>query len=111
MLRPDLLLIAEQLARSEKQQLSLDEIAEALGAAKVTSDEIEALFAWLEARGHEIGGASGLSASALLSEVLAVARRLRVELGRAPKEREIAEHSGLSLNDVRCALRFARTLQ
>jgi DNA-directed RNA polymerase sigma subunit (sigma70/sigma32) len=91
--------------------LSLDEIAEALGTLRVSADEIDQLFAWLEAEGRIVGEAPGAGAATTLQQVLAVARALRAELGRAPHPREIAEHSGLSVAEVQRALLFARILQ
>ena len=111
MLRRELLVIARALHERGDEALSLDHIAEALGTLRVTSDEIDALFSWLEARGRQVGTPSGRGASELLAEVLAVARGLRQELGRAPQPREIAERSSLSLDAVQRALWFARILQ
>jgi hypothetical protein len=110
-LRPELLVIARALLEREDQVLSLDHVAEALGTLRVTTDEIDALFSWLEAQGRQVGTTSGRGSSALLGEVLAVARSLRQELGRAPHPREIAERSSLSLEAVQRALFFARILQ
>jgi DNA-directed RNA polymerase specialized sigma subunit len=45
-----------------------------------------------------------------LSRVLASARALKSELGRAPSPDEIARHAGLSRDSVRLALLYARTL-
>lgn len=111
MLRPPLLAVAESLLAVDADVLSLDHIADALGTTKITPDEIDELFAWLEARGRVIGDPVGRSAAVLLGEVLAVGRRLREELGRPPQPREIAERSALSLAAVQRALWFARILQ
>ncbi len=120
MLRPELLQIAQSLLEREGE-ISLDQVAEAIGTTRITPDEIDALFSWLEARGREVGGCeararevgspAGRGASALLQEVLRVARSSRLELGRAPHPREIAERSGLPLDAVQRALWFARILQ
>ncbi|HEU4582173.1 MAG TPA: sigma-70 domain-containing protein [Polyangiaceae bacterium] len=110
MLRPELQAIAGALIEREGE-ISLDQIAEAIGTLRVTPDEIDALFSWLEARGREVGAPSGRAASALLHDVLRVARSLRLELGRAPHPREIAERSALPLDAVQRALWFARILQ
>ena len=111
MLRPELLVIAQALLAQGERTISLDQIAEALGTLRVTPDEIEELFSWLEARGRSVGEAPTRGSAALLGEVLAVARVLRQELGRAPLPREIAERSTLSLEAVQRALFFARILQ
>jgi sigma-70-like protein len=110
-LRPELLAVAEGLASIPSRELSLDQIADAVGTMRISADEIDALFAWLEARGRVVGDPSGPGAAALLSQVLAVARGLRSELGRAPQPREIAERAALSLDAVQRALWFARILQ
>jgi len=111
MLRPELLLVAESLLEIEGDRLSLDQIAEAIGTLRVTPDEIDALLGWLEERGRAVADPVGRGASALLGEVLSVARVLRVELGRTPQPREIAERASLSLEAVQRALWFARILQ
>jgi len=82
-LRPELLDIARSLLERSGQAISLDDVAEALGALRVTPDEIDALFSWLEARGREVGTPAGSGAASLLGEVLAVARVPRQELARA----------------------------
>jgi DNA-directed RNA polymerase sigma subunit (sigma70/sigma32) len=110
-LRPELLVIAQALLASGAPTISLDQIAEALGTLRVTPDEIEELFSWLEGQGCDVGSAPTRGSSVLLGEVLAVARGLRQELGRAPHPREIAERSSLSLEAVQRALFFARILQ
>jgi len=110
-LRPELLVIAQALLARGEEMVSLDHIAEALGTLRVTPDEIEELFGWLEAHGRSVGAAPTLSSAALLGQVLAVARGLRQELGRAPLPREIAERSSLSIDAVQRALFFARILQ
>lgn len=111
MLRPELLPIAQALLAVDPQLLSLDHVAEAIGTTRVTPDDIEALFAWLEEQGRVIGDPVGRGAAALLGEVLTVARALRLELGRAPQPREIAERASLSIEAVQRGLWFARILQ
>jgi hypothetical protein len=107
----ELEVIAEQLARRPGPLLSLDEIADALGTLSVTAEEIDSLFVALESRGKQIGDPELGPASAALPRVLATARQMRVELGRAPNATEIAERSGLAVDAVRRALWFARILQ
>ena len=96
----------------DRTQLSLDDVADAIGTRRVSTDEIEELFGWLETRGRVIDGRpTGPGAAALLGQVLGAARALRAELGRAPQPREIAARAGLSLEAVQRALWFARILQ
>jgi hypothetical protein len=109
-LRPELQLIAQALLQREGE-ISLDHLAEAIGTLRITPDEIDALLGWLEAQGREVGAPAGRAVSALLHDVLRVARSLRLELGRAPHPREIAERSALPLDAVQRALWFARILQ
>ena len=110
-LRPELMTIAQALLAVEAAELSLDHVAEAIGTTRVTPDEIDLLIAWLEAQGRVVGEPVGPGASALLGQVLSIARGLRQELGRPPQPKEIAERGSLSLAAVQRALWFARILQ
>jgi len=111
MLRPELMAVARTLLALEAEALSLDHVGDAIGTLRVTPDEIDALFTWLEAQGRPIGDPVGRGAAELLAEVLGAARALRGELGRAPHPREIAARAALSLEAVQRALWFARILQ
>lgn len=111
MLRPELERVGSSLLEGTSGELSLDTIAEALGTLNVDSEEIEALFSWLEAHGRRIGDASIGRASTSLAEVLRAARTLKQSLGRTPSAREIAEHSGVPLEAVRRALLFSQIVQ
>jgi hypothetical protein len=103
--------IARALSNVDADVLSLDDVAEAIGVVRITPDEIDALFAWLESQGRKIGDPVGRGAAELLADVLTAARSLRAELGRAPHPREIAERAALSLAAVHRGLWFARILQ
>jgi hypothetical protein len=103
--------VAQTLLDVDTEVFSLDHVAEAIGTLRVTPDEIDALLAWLEARGRSVGDPVGRGAAELLGEVLTAARALRTELGRAPQPREIAERASLSIEAVQRALWFARILQ
>jgi hypothetical protein len=109
-LRPDLVALAEKLIATGRDVVSLDEVAETLGAVAIDSDEIDALFAFLEARGLTVGDPNVGLASSALPQVLTTARTLRTELGRTPRLEEIAARSGLGEDAVRRALLFAQTL-
>ena len=111
MLRPELLAVAERLLAQGGDAVSLDQIADALESLLVDSDEIDALFTWLEERGRTIGDTQPGPASAALPQVLTAARALRTALGRVPTPTEIATHAGLSEGAVRRALLFAKILQ
>ena len=89
--------------------ITLDEVAEAIGAAAITLPEIEAIFDALEAAGHPLE-AEPKNPPAALAQVLSTVRSFSAISGRRPTLPEIAEHSGLSLGEVRFALLYARVL-
>jgi len=89
--------------------VTLDEVAEAIGAAAVTMPEIEAIFDALEAAGQHVE-AEPKNPPATLARVLATVRSFSAISGRRPSVPEIAEHSGLSAGEVRFALLYARVL-
>ncbi len=95
--------------RTGDAPVSLDELAEAIGAAAVTMPEIEAIFDALEAAGFDVE-AEPKNPPAALAQVLATVRSFSALSGRRPTVPEIAEHSGLSLGEVRFALLYARVL-
>jgi hypothetical protein len=111
LLRPDLLAALQPLLVRPEKSLSLDRIAEAIGTLPVSSDDIDEIFTWLEARGRIVGEPPIGPASAALQAVLASARTLKAKLGRTPNASEIAAHSGLGLEAVQRALFFAKILQ
>ena len=101
-------ILAELLGRPG-DTLSLDEIAEAIGAAPVTFEEIEAVFDGLEGAGRLVS-TEKLDPPAALARVLGAARSFAAVSGRRPTLPEIAHHSGLTLAEVRFALIYARVL-
>lgn len=105
------MVVARTLLTVDAETLSLDDVADALGAIRVTPAEIESLLDFLEAQGRPIADPDGPSVSTLLHDVLVTARALRAELGRAPRPEEIAAGSSLSVEAVKRALWFARILQ
>lgn len=109
-LRPELREIVDDLLRRPTPSLGLNEIAEAIGAIEISSDEIEAIFVELERAKRNVLEAP-IGARDSLGRVLRSARALRSELGRAPNSSEIAAHAGLGVDSVRLALLYARTLQ
>lgn len=111
MLRPELQAVAQALLSLPVPALSLDHVAEAIGILRITPDEIGELFDTLEAQGRPVDDVMGPGAAELLGQVLSTARVLRLELGRAPQPREIAERSQLRLELVQRGLWFARILQ
>ena len=101
--------IVEQLLAQSSEVVSLDAVAEAIGAAAVTFEDIEAVFAGLEAAGRRVES-EPKNPPAALARVLATVRSFSAVSGRRPTLPEIAEHSGLSLGEVRFALLYARVL-
>ncbi|HKO51625.1 MAG TPA: hypothetical protein VJV79_28140 [Polyangiaceae bacterium] len=89
--------------------ITLEELAEAIGAAAVTMPEIEAIFDALEAAGYAVD-AEPKNPPAALSRVLSTVRSFSAVSGRRPSLSEIAQHSGLTVGEVRFALLYARVL-
>ncbi len=109
-LREPLQEVVDALLLRPESALSLDVIADAIGAMAITSDEIGLILDELEARGRTVAEGP-VAARQSLTRVLASARKLKAALGRSPTSSEIAADSGLSAADVRLALLFARMLQ
>ena len=89
--------------------VSLDRIAEAIGATAVTTQDIEAILDALEAAGRRVE-TERADPPAALAQVLKAARSFSAVSGRRPTIPEIAQHSGLSVGEVRFALLYARVL-
>ena len=91
--------------------VSLDRVAEAIGAAPVTMQDIEAILDALEAAGRRVESKPELKDPPLaLAQVLKAVRSFSAVSGRRPTLPEIAQHSGLSVGEVRFALLYARVL-
>lgn len=112
-LRHDLAAVVEALVGSSKdgRKVSLDQIGDAIGTKAVSTDEIELVFATLEARGVEITGPEGGGGEERLRQVVASARTLAGSLGRRATIAEIAADAGLTELEVRHALALARVMQ
>lgn len=108
-LRAELQSVVDALLAGRRPSLSLDEVAEAIGDLAVSSDEIDELLTAVETH-VTIDAEPQVGARESLGRVLASARVLKAELGRAPLPDEIAEHAGLSRESVRLALLYVRTL-
>lgn len=93
--------------------MSLDAIGAAIGASKISTDEIEALFSALEHQGRTIAkGPSGAGVGKKrLNQVLEAARELRAKLGRTPTRAEIGEATGLTEDEIQHALALAQVMQ
>ncbi|HEY5376372.1 MAG TPA: hypothetical protein VIK01_21980 [Polyangiaceae bacterium] len=101
--------ILEQLLAESGQVVALDAVADAIGATPVTMQDIEAIFAGLEAAGRSIE-AERRDPPAALKQVLATVRRFSAVSGRRPTLPEITQHSGLTPAEVRFAMLYARVL-
>jgi hypothetical protein len=101
--------ILAQLLAESGQVVALDAVADAIGAAAVTMQDIEAIFEGLEAAGRSIE-AERRDPPAALKQVLATVRSFSAISGRRPTLPEIAQHSGLSIANVRFAMLYARVL-
>lgn len=101
--------ILAQLLLKPDVALSLDAVADAIGAAPVTMPDIEAIFDGLEAAGRTVE-AERRDPPAALKQVLATVRSFSAVSGRRPTVPEIAQHSGLSVAEVRFAMLYARVL-
>jgi hypothetical protein len=101
--------IVAHLLAQNSELLSLDAVAEAIGAAAVTFEDIEAVFDGLEAAGRRVDS-EPKDPPAALAKVLTAVRSFSAVSGRRPTLPEIAEHAGLSLGEVRFALLYARVL-
>jgi hypothetical protein len=103
------LAIISELLADEAPLVSLDRVAEAVGASAVTMSDIEAIFLGLEAAGRRVE-AEAKDPPAALAQVLRAVRSFSAVSGRRPNISEIAQASGLSLGEVRFALLYARVL-
>ena len=106
--KPELVEVLQALAG--RTRVSLDELADAIGARAVSFDDIDALMRALEAAGTEVAAPMGGDGEARLRVVLPAARALRSELGRAPTVDEIAERTAIPRDRVRVALLLAQVM-
>ena len=112
-LRRELRAIVDALlaASADTREIRLDAIGNAIGARAVTAVEIEAMMTALEASGRRVVSPEGGAGEERLKAVIAAARALAPELGRAATVAEIAARSGLSTGEVRHALALAKVMQ
>jgi hypothetical protein len=110
-MRPELEAVLQQLLSRGERVLDLDDVADAIGLAAVSSEDVMELFAALERNGRTIEQPASPPPSETLRVVLATARALRLERGDVPSATEIAERAGIPVEAVRRALFFARVAQ
>jgi hypothetical protein len=103
--------LARLLADSESsRRVTLDEVGEAVGVVAVSTDDVDALLAALEAAGRETVGPEGARGVENLRRVLPAARGLAASLGRPPTLGELVRQTGLSEDEVRHALALGRVM-
>lgn len=108
-MRPELEAVLLKLLACDTREISLDTIGEAIGAMRVTQDEIDQLLGDIEHAGKTIGGATP-GVRQHLRPVLEHARRLKQENHATPNVSAIAAATGLSEAEVRAALLYAQVL-
>jgi hypothetical protein len=109
-LRAELRKIVEQLLAGG-DDVSIDAIGEAIGVRAVSVPEVDAIIQALEDAGRTVVGAGELRGEESLRAVVGSIRTLSGSLGRKPSSMEIAEHAGLTVEQVRHALFLARIMQ
>lgn len=107
----NLTLMIARLLERPGTVIDLDTIADEIGDAAVSFDDIDQVISALEANGKVVGLQDSVTASAHLGPVLQAARSLRASLERTPTAAEIAAHAQLDLATVRAALLFVRVVQ
>lgn len=109
-LPPDVEAVVNHIVGLGRRSLSLNELADlVIDKRSIGYAEIELIIDAVEAQGIEVAPPAA-EPSETLAAVLAAARTLRAELGRAPTAEEIAKRTGLDATDVHAALTYARTL-
>jgi hypothetical protein len=103
--------VRDLLARpSPHGTITLDEVGDAIGHCAVSQAEIEAIILRLEAAGRKITSPEGGHGETTLRAVLEAARSIRAETGQRPTARQIADKTGLAMDQVRHALALARVI-
>lgn len=100
----------DTLLASGEQEVSLDAVGDAIGAAAIDTQQIEQLLDALEAAGRKVVAPAGAGV-ATLRKVIPAAKLLAKELGRTPRVSEIATRTAVSEAEVRRALLLAKVMQ
>jgi hypothetical protein len=95
---------------ADKEEVSLDELAHAIGARAVSFDDVDAIIHALEASGKRVGSAAGGGGEERLRVLLPAARALREELGRPPTMDELALRTKMHRDRVRLTLLLAQVM-
>ncbi|HEY6882151.1 MAG TPA: hypothetical protein VI299_29175 [Polyangiales bacterium] len=91
--------------------ITLDAIGDAIGAHAVSTDEIDALFTSLEARGRTIAAPAGGEGEQWLKRVIQAARELKQAAPRRLTIDDVAQHAGLPRQRVISALALLHIMQ
>lgn len=112
-MKPDLQAVLDSLLAESKatSEVSLDALGEALGTHAISTDDVDEIMSALEDAGRKVIGPEGGGNEERLKIVVATARTLVGELGRKPRTLEIAQRSGLSVDEVRHALALSQIMQ
>lgn len=112
-MKPELRAVLDALLAESKDtsEVSLDALGEALGTHAISTDDVDEIMRALEGAGRKVIGPEGGGGEDRLKIVLTTARALMSELGRKPRVEEIAERSGLGVDEVRQALALAQVMQ
>src|SRR5262245_37463129 len=97
-------------ALSGQNEVSLDELADALGGREASFDDVDTLMRALEAQGTRITGPEGGGGEQRLFTVIRAARELATELGRRPSVDEISTRAAMPRELVWRALLLARVM-
>ncbi|MBX3184498.1 MAG: hypothetical protein KIT72_02490 [Polyangiaceae bacterium] len=108
-MRGELQIVLTSLVARTEAELSLSQVAEALGDLAVSHEDIDWLIGELEARGFTVDVPGGVGGIEALRRVLSSARALKGQGERATLPR-ICEHSGLSREAALRGLALARVL-
>lgn len=113
MLRRDLALLVDRLLdeSNEGEDLSIDSIAERLVPFRPSQAEIDEVLVRLETHGRTVAATPPRhDPKERIRRVLDASRALKAELGRPPREAEIAARSDLTLFEVRATRLLLRVM-
>lgn len=112
-MKPELQAVLDALLAESKDtsEVSLDALGEALGTHAISTDDVDEIMRALEGAGRKVIGPEGGGGEDRLKIVVTTARALVRELGRKPRIEEIAQRSGLAVDEVRQALALAQVIQ
>jgi hypothetical protein len=111
--KPELQAVLDSLLAESREtsEVSLDALGEALGTHAISTDDVDEIMRALEEAGRKVIGPEGGGGEGRLKIVLSTARALVAELGRKPRVDEIAQRSGLTIEEVRQALALSQVMQ